>query len=68
MSDLTIATFLPLLSTGARVDELVGRGAVTRLIGSHSHGNGSYELLSLLMLEIWLSTFVPRAVADPARL
>jgi asparagine synthase (glutamine-hydrolysing) len=65
-TDGAVADYL--LDPGARVDELVGRGAVTRLIGSHSHGNGSYELLSLLMLEIWLSTFVPRAVADPARL
>jgi asparagine synthase (glutamine-hydrolysing) len=65
-TDGAVADYL--LDPGARVGDLVGRGTVTRLVSSHSHANGSYELLSLLMLEIWLSTFLPRAVSDPARL
>ena len=53
-----------LLDPGARVNELVDRRALESLVRTHDHTNGTYLVLSLLMLEIWLSTFLTRAVAD----
>ena len=55
-----------LLDPGARVHELVDRGALESLVRSHSHDSGTYVVLSLLMLEIWLRTYLPRAVASYA--
>ena len=51
-----------LLDPGARVHEFVDRTALESLVRSHSHDNGTYVVLSLLMLEIWLRTYLPRAV------
>ena len=52
-----------LLDPGARVHELVDRGALESLVRSHSHDSGTYVVLSLLMLEIWLSSYLSRAVS-----
>jgi asparagine synthase (glutamine-hydrolysing) len=55
-----------LLDPGARVHELVDRTALEALVRSHSHDRGTYVVLSLLMLEIWLRTYLPRAVESYA--
>jgi len=55
-----------LLDPGARVHELVDRTALEALVRSHSHDRGTYVVLSLLMLEIWLRTNLPRAVESYA--
>ena len=55
-----------LLDPGARVHELVDRRALESLVRSHSHDSGTYVVLSLLMLEIWLRTYLPRAVESYA--
>ena len=51
---------------------LLDREAVSRLVSRHAErGESTQLLLSILMLEIWLSTFLPRALAGdatPARL
>jgi asparagine synthase (glutamine-hydrolysing) len=61
-----------LLGPSPRYAEMVDRGEVERLVRAHADGGRSengYALLSILMLEIWLSEYLPRAlVADePAR-
>ena len=43
--------------------EFVDRGALESLVRSHSHDSGTYVVLSLLMLEIWLSSYLSRAVS-----
>ena len=55
-----------LLDPGAHVNEFVDRAALERLIRSREHKRATYSLLSLLMLEIWLRTFVPRAMSVSA--
>ena len=48
---------------------MIDRGAVERLVKSHADrsdsGNG-YALLSILMLEVWLSEYLPRSLAGTA--
>jgi asparagine synthase (glutamine-hydrolysing) len=60
-----------LLGPAPAYAEFLDRGAVERLVRAHADGNGRHPhlLLSILMLEVWLSTFVPRALASraPAR-
>jgi asparagine synthase (glutamine-hydrolysing) len=59
-----------LLSPGARYTEMLDRPEVERLIARQAAGDGRSEsnvLLSILMLEIWLSSFLPRAFAEPGR-
>jgi len=63
-TDGAVADYL--LDPGARVHELVDRTALESVVRSHSHDNGTYVVLSLLMLEIWLRTFLPRAVESYA--
>jgi asparagine synthase (glutamine-hydrolysing) len=63
-TDGAVADYL--LDPGARVHELVDRTALESLVRSHSHDSGTYVVLSLLMLEIWLRTFLPRAVESYA--
>ena len=51
---------------------MIDRGEVERLVRTHGDGGRSengYALLSILMLEIWLSEYLPRALAaeEPAR-
>jgi asparagine synthase (glutamine-hydrolysing) len=51
-----------LLDPGARINELVERREVKRLVALHEKGHADGGLLlSLLMLELWLSTYLPRA-------
>jgi asparagine synthase (glutamine-hydrolysing) len=55
-----------LLQPNARYTELLDRDVVTRLIREHSPAAGkadSHLLLAILMLEVWLSSFLPRAQA-----
>jgi len=51
-----------LLDPAARITELVDRREVERLVAVHAGGGADGGLLlALLMLEIWLSTYLPRA-------
>ena len=56
-----------LLSADARYSEILDRDRVARLVASQGAGadprNGRL-VLAILMLEIWLSSFLPRAVRD----
>ena len=60
-TDGAIADYL--LDPGACVNDVVDPVSVRSLVRSHGHERGTYTLLSLLMLEIWLRTYLPRAVA-----
>jgi asparagine synthase (glutamine-hydrolysing) len=61
-----------LLDPGARTAELLDRDTVRRLVASHSRGGrrATRFMLALLMLEVWLATYVPRAtthrLAEPS--
>jgi asparagine synthase (glutamine-hydrolysing) len=64
-----------LLGPNPRYAELLDRGGVERLVADHASGKDERHgrlLLSVLMLEIWLTSFLPRAMqpvpADPQRL
>jgi asparagine synthase (glutamine-hydrolysing) len=50
-----------LLDPGARYTELVDPREVERLIVRHRAGGDGSVLLSILMLEVWLTSFLPRA-------
>jgi len=56
-----------LLDPGARYADFIDRRGVEQLVRSHREG-GRAELgqllLSILMLEVWLSTYVPRALGS----
>jgi asparagine synthase (glutamine-hydrolysing) len=56
-----------LLGPDPRYAELLDRTAVERLVRQQRDGNSAnvHLLLAILMLEVWLSTYLPRAV--PAR-
>jgi asparagine synthase (glutamine-hydrolysing) len=61
-----------LLAPSPRYAEFIDRGEVARLVAGHADGSDTSNgrlLLSLLMLEIWLSSYLPRALApaEPAR-
>jgi asparagine synthase (glutamine-hydrolysing) len=46
--------------------DLLDRAEVERLVREHAVGRGdSGFLLAILMLEVWLSTYLPRALAPP---
>jgi asparagine synthase (glutamine-hydrolysing) len=64
-TDQAIATYL--LDPGARTQAFVDRAALESLVRSHGHSSGTYAVLSLLMLEVWLSTYLTRAVSHPVR-
>jgi asparagine synthase (glutamine-hydrolysing) len=52
----------------ARVGEFLDRSVINELILRHASGDDGEHaqlLLSVLVLEVWLSTFVPRALAPP---
>jgi asparagine synthase (glutamine-hydrolysing) len=49
-----------LLDPGARVGELLDRRVVSELVATREPGDADL-LLSILMLELWLSTYLPRA-------
>jgi asparagine synthase (glutamine-hydrolysing) len=57
-----------LLGSDVRSSEFLDRDAVQGLVRAHADGtdrsNGRL-LLSILMLEVWLSTYLPRALAAP---
>ena len=58
-----------LLAPDARYREFLDAGEVRRLVALHREGGDTdlgHLLLALLMLEVWLSTYLPRAVADVA--
>jgi asparagine synthase (glutamine-hydrolysing) len=53
-----------LLDPGARYAAMIDRQCVERLLARQRHetrGNAGHALLTVLMLELWLSTFLPRA-------
>lgn len=66
-TDGAIAEYL--LSDEARYVELLDRSAVQRLVSEHARDPSSPHgrlLLSILFLEIWLSTFLPRSTTPGA--
>ena len=53
-----------LLGTNPRYAEMIDRTEVERLVSGHAAGTqagSAYALLSVLMLEVWLSEYLPRA-------
>ena len=58
-----------LLRGDAQFTEMLDRPTVEGLVSAHNHGKGNpHLLLAILILEVWLSSFVPRALAQvPAR-
>jgi asparagine synthase (glutamine-hydrolysing) len=65
-AETAIADYL--LDPGARYAEFLDRGAVEGLVARHAEGAESdrtYLLFSILMLEVWLATYLPRAVGAP---
>jgi asparagine synthase (glutamine-hydrolysing) len=65
--DESIADYL--LAPSPHYAEFLDRGAVERLVTSHREGRAIdvHLLVAILMLEIWLATYVPRAVGQGAR-
>jgi asparagine synthase (glutamine-hydrolysing) len=61
-ADRSLAHYL--LDPGAQTAEFLDRATVERLVNDHEQGGkrANRLLISLLMLEIWLATYVPRAV------
>jgi asparagine synthase (glutamine-hydrolysing) len=60
-----------LLGPDPRYAEMLDRGRVERLVKEHAAGTDTrngYTLLSVLMLEVWLSSYLPRSLsaAEPA--
>ena len=60
-----------LLDAAPRYAEFLSRSAVARLVSAHerTRGASSQLLLRLLVLEVWLASFVPRAFGadEPTR-
>jgi asparagine synthase (glutamine-hydrolysing) len=56
-----------LLAPDARYRELIDPAAVRALMAEHASGTASHGqlLLTILMLEVWLSSYLPRATAAP---
>jgi asparagine synthase (glutamine-hydrolysing) len=55
-----------LLNGSPRYAEFLDREAVSRLVGSGGRGSTNEDaLLTILVLEVWLSSFLPRAMAPP---
>jgi asparagine synthase (glutamine-hydrolysing) len=63
-ADGAVADYL--LSESPRYAEFLDRGAVSRLVGMRGASRNEHALLTILMLEVWLSSFVPRAMAPAA--
>jgi len=56
-----------LLTPDARCAEFLDPGVLRRLIEAHASGRDRTHtqlLLAVLMLEVWLTTFLPRATAS----
>jgi asparagine synthase (glutamine-hydrolysing) len=67
-TQLSGTTAAYLLDPCARINELVDRREVGRLVARHREGHADGGLLlALLMLELWLSTYLPRARRIAAR-
>jgi asparagine synthase (glutamine-hydrolysing) len=66
-TDGAIADYL--LAPNPRYADLLDRREVERLVREHAAGTGGnhYVLLSILMLEVWLSEYLPRAVGAGTR-
>ena len=64
-ADRSLAHYL--LDPAAQTAELLDRGTVQNLVNSHAKDGrrASRLLISLLMLEIWLATYLPRAMSPP---
>ena len=59
-----------LLGPNPRYAELLDKNEVERMIKQHADGSdtgNAYALLSILMLELWLSSYLPRATSAPTR-
>jgi asparagine synthase (glutamine-hydrolysing) len=54
-----------LLGPSPRYAEMLDRSRVERLVHDHSNGDtgNGHALLSILMLEVWLSSYLPRSLA-----
>jgi asparagine synthase (glutamine-hydrolysing) len=58
-----------LLGPNPQYAELLDRQRVEELVREHADGRGTsnaYTLLSVLMLEVWLSSYLPRAACSPS--
>ena len=58
-----------LLGPSPRYAEMLDRGQVERLVTAHASGTDTgnpHLLLSILMLEVWLSSYLPRSLAASA--
>jgi asparagine synthase (glutamine-hydrolysing) len=57
-----------LLGPSPRYAEFLDRGEVERLVRAHAAGSSADQhlLLAVLMLEVWLSTYLPRAATTAA--
>jgi asparagine synthase (glutamine-hydrolysing) len=57
-----------LLGPNPRYAEMLDRGRVERLVRDHASGTGGNArvLLSILMLEVWLSSYLPSATGSSA--
>jgi asparagine synthase (glutamine-hydrolysing) len=65
-AETSIADYL--LADAPRISEFVDAGEVRRLVAAHLDGRdttNSDALLTLLMLEVWLASYLPRAVGVP---
>jgi asparagine synthase (glutamine-hydrolysing) len=58
-----------LLDPEPRYGEMLDRAVVARLVREQRAGDGSnvHLLISILMLEVWLATYLPRAIPAPVR-
>jgi asparagine synthase (glutamine-hydrolysing) len=58
-----------LFRADAQFTDILDRSAVEGLVAANGHGDGNPNLLlAILVLEVWLSSFIPRALAQvPAR-
>jgi asparagine synthase (glutamine-hydrolysing) len=56
-----------LTDSSPRYGEFLDRAAVRGLVDAHTNGNRGdiHLLLAVLMLEVWLGTYLPRALAPP---
>jgi asparagine synthase (glutamine-hydrolysing) len=55
-----------LLGPNPRYSEMIDRTEVERLVKGHASGTdggNGYALLSILMLEVWLAEYLPRALS-----
>jgi asparagine synthase (glutamine-hydrolysing) len=65
--DYAISDYL--LGPSPRYAEFLDRAAVERLVTQHRSGGAgdSHLLVAILMLEVWLDTYLPRAISGPVQ-